>query len=120
MSPGKWARVCRSEAHGLRRGAWYPVVGESNSELVVLDVNKSNRPANRSSLEIRDEQPTTWSVVRREPTQAAARRASEASLGPVYAVCPKCRARVLLAAREETFPCPECGSEYPVDWEHPC
>ena len=107
MPPSKWARVSRSEAYGLRRGAWYPVVSESSSSLVVLDVNKENRPANRSSLEIRDEKPEIWSVVRREPNQAAAQRASNASLGPVYGVCPGCRARILMTQRDETFACPE-------------
>jgi hypothetical protein len=119
MSP-KWARVCRTEAHGLRRGAWYPVVGDSDNSLVILDVNKSNRPANRATLEIREERPDRWSVVRREPGQEAAQRASDASLGPVYAVCPRCRERVMLAGREEEYTCPGCGSDYPVDWENPC
>jgi ribosomal protein S27AE len=119
MSP-KWARVCRSEAHGLRRGAWYPVVGDADNSLVILDVNKSNRPASRASLEIRDNKPEHWSVVRRDPDQEAAQRASSAKLGPVYAVCPNCRERVVLAGREETYRCPECGAEYPVDWENPC
>lgn len=120
MPPTKWARVCRSEAHGLRRGAWYPVVSESNDSLVILDVNKENRPANRSNLEIRDEKPEIWSVVRREPDQEAAQRASHKSLGPVYGVCPSCRNRILMTTRQDTYSCPECGVEHPVDWDHPC
>lgn len=119
MTP-KWARVCRSEAHGLRRGAWYPVVGDTDDSLVILDVNKSNRPANRASLEIRDEKPAVWSVVRRDPHQEAALRAADKSLGPVYAVCPGCRERVVLEGREPTFTCPGCGSDFPVDWDNPC
>jgi hypothetical protein len=119
MTP-KWARVCKSEAHGLRRGAWYVVVSESNNSLVILDVNKSNRPANRHSLEIREEKPDSWSVVRRDPDQEAAQRASDAELGPVYGVCPGCRARAKMAGRDATFTCPECNSDFPVDWDNPC
>ena len=120
MSPSRWARVSHGEAHGLRRGAWYPVVSESNSVLVILDVNKSNRPVNRANLEFSDERPTQWSVVRRSPDREAARRAAEASLGPVYGVCPNCRSRTMLNGREESFTCPECQAEFPVDWDSPC
>ncbi len=116
----KWARVSKDEAHGLRRGAWYTVVGDAESELVLLDVNKSNRPVNRSSLDFADEQPTKWSVVRRNPEDHAALRASTAKLGPVYGVCPLCRARVAIAPDASEAHCPRCKEVSEVDWDNPC
>jgi len=119
MSPSKWARVTQAEAFGLRRGAWYPVVSNSSS-LVLLDVNKANRPVNRLSLEFTDQKPSKWSVVQRQPTAFAARRAIEKALGAVYAVCPSCRARCLLEFAVSELTCEECGRTAEVDWEHPC
>jgi hypothetical protein len=116
----KWARVAREEAHGLRRGAWYPVVGDTESLLVLLDVNKSNRPVNRTSLEFTEDKPTRWSIVRRQPEERAALRASTAQLGPVYGVCPLCRARVAIADGAEQASCPRCKEVSKVDWDHPC
>lgn len=116
----KWARISKEEAHGLRRGAWYAVVGDDESLFVLLDVNRSNRPANRSSLEFSDEKPTKWSVVQRNPTEQAAIRASSAELGPVYGVCPLCRARVAIAAEAREAHCPRCKEVSEVDWDNPC
>jgi len=120
MSPTKWARVAQAEAYGLRRGAWYPVVSSSSAALVLLDVNKANRPVNRLSLEFTDEKPSMWSVVRRKPSDLAAQRAKEKALGPVYVVCPTCRARSTVGASAGQLTCEECGRTAEVDWEHPC
>ena len=116
----KWARVSKDEAHGLRRGAWYAVVGDGEADLVLLDVNKSNRPVNRSSLEFADEKPSKWSVVQRNPEEHAAIRASSADLGPVYGVCPLCRARVSIAPEASDAHCPRCKEVSEIDWDNPC
>ena len=120
MTPGKWARVSGEEAHGLRRGAWYAVVGDSTSALVVLDVNRDNRPVNRSSLEFTEERPTKWSVVKRDPAAGAAQRASDAKLGLVYGVCPNCSSRAPLARDSLKETCSRCSTESEVDWDNPC
>ena len=116
----KWARVAKEEAHGMRRGAWYAVVGDGKSKLVLLDVNRSNRPVNRSSLEFTDEKPHKWSVVQRDAEDQAAVRASSAELGPVYGVCPLCRARVSIVPEANEASCPRCEEVSEVDWDHPC
>ena len=116
----RWARVSKDEAHGLRRGAWYSVVGDAESTLVLLDVNKSNRPVNSTSLEFADEKPTKWSVVQRNPEEHAALRASSAKLGPVYGVCALCRARVAIAPGTSEARCPRCKEVSGVDWDNPC
>src|SRR5947207_15497712 len=62
-----WARVGPAGAHTLRRGAWYPVVRISSSNIVVLDVNRHNVPVDRRFLEIRYHPPERWTIVRFEP-----------------------------------------------------
>src|SRR2546427_774867 len=62
-----WARVGPAGAHTLRRGAWYPVVRISSSNIVVLDVNRHNVPVDRRLLEIRYHAPERWTIVRCEP-----------------------------------------------------
>ncbi|MFQ5704061.1 MAG: hypothetical protein ACE5HT_08575 [Gemmatimonadales bacterium] len=120
MAPSQWARVSNAEAHGLRRGAWYPVVNTSSNGLVFLDVNRENRPVNRQSLEFTEEKPNQWSVVSRDPQDGAAMRASTADLGPIYGVCPHCRGRIALPEGVDAATCPICGLESDVDWDHVC
>jgi hypothetical protein len=120
MSPTRWARVRQSEAHGLRRGAWYPVVSNGNSGTVVLDVNKSNRPVHRTNLEFSERKPDKWSVVKRDPGERAAKRADDANLGTQYGVCPQCRERTVLHDSESSSICPACETEFEIDWENPC
>ena len=117
----KWARAKQSGAHGLRRGAWYLVVNEPSDSLVVLSVRKTNVPVPVGMVELSDQQPTKWSVVRWEETQSGIRRASEQALGLTYGVCPACGARGALDAPDvQSLTCDECGLTAEVDWEHPC
>lgn len=116
----KWARARRSGTHGLRRGAWYPVVAEPPGGLVVLGVRKDNVPVLRAHVEFSETEPGHWSVVQWDEKQAGARRASEQNYGLTYGVCPACSERVKLATETQRLACPDCGGEFPVDWEHPC
>ncbi len=121
MQPKKWARVRKTGAHGLRRGAWYPVVNESRADLVVLDVNKKNIPVPRDLLELREERPAMWSVVEWADRQRGAHQATRANYGHVYAVCPSCKARCRLEPSDaQEMVCPNCGGEFGVDWTEPC
>ncbi len=117
--PKRWARVSEAEAHGLRRGAWYPVINDDKA-LVVLDVQKKHRPVSREYLEFRDGPPNRWSVVRRDPSEPPAKRASGADLQATYGVCPRCYERTNLIDGEEELKCPSCGEESEVDWSNPC
>jgi len=120
MSAKMWARVRHSGTHGLRRGAWYPVVNDANGGLVVLNVRKHNIPALRAHLEFSETPPVRWSVVRWDETQPGAGRASEQNLGLTYAVCPACAERARVEAETPRLKCLDCGGEFPVDWGHPC
>ena len=121
MASRKWARAKQSGAHGLRRGAWYLVVNEPSNALVVLSVRKNNVPVPRSMVELSDDEPTKWSVVKWEPHQSGVRRASEQALGLTYGVCPNCAAREPIVSPEvRSLTCGECGHTAEVDWEHSC
>ena len=119
MAERKWARVKRAGAHGLRRGAWYPVLNDRPT-IVVLDVAKRAVPMDRSLLDFRDRPPDSWSVVENDPASSAGRRASESSLTWTYGVCPHCRERQNLEPGVSPLRCEDCGETSPVDWENTC
>ena len=109
-----------SGAHGLRRGAWYPVVNDSQAAIVILDVNKNNVPVDRATLQLADVKPNKWSVVKWDPAGPLPRRISQQNLPLTYAVCPHCRARAELGSAEKTLVCPECKVTTEVDWINTC
>lgn len=116
-----WARVRQSGAHGLRRGAWYPVVNDNQASLVVLNVRRDNVPVPREMLELSDQPPQSWSVVQWEESQRGASRASERNYGLTYAVCPSCceRSGIERPGAKE-MKCAHCQRTFPVDWERLC
>lgn len=117
----KWARAKGAGAHGLRRGAWYLVVNDSQQGVVFLDVRKNNVPVPRPMLDISEEKPGKWSVVKWQETQRGARRASEENLGLVYAVCPSCGERGKIEPPDAAqLTCVHCHGTFAIDWEHPC
>lgn len=117
----KWARAKGAGAHGLRRGAWYLVVNDAQPAVVFLNVRKNNVPVPRGMLDLSDEKPGKWSVVKWQETQRGARRASEQDLGLVYAVCPSCGERGKIDPLDATeLTCAHCHGTFPLDWEHPC
>lgn len=119
MEPKQWARVRQAGAHGLRRGAWYPVVNASKPTIVFLDVNRHNVAMDRTLLDISDAPPQRWSVVSlAEPV--AARRADWVDLDVTYGVCPGCRARANLPIGATHAHCGHCGGEFAIDWGNPC
>lgn len=116
----KWARVKQTGAHGLRRGAWYPVLTDTKPTIVVLDVNKKAVPADRTLLEFATQKPRKWSVVRLHARDDAPRRASQAGLGTVYGVCPNCRGRANLKPDDIQRKCPVCDLLFEIDWGSSC
>jgi len=117
----KWARAKGAGAHGLRRGAWYLVVNDAQPNVVILNVRKTNVPVPRDMLAFIEGQPDQWSVVKWQETQRGARRASEESLGLVYAVCPSCGERSKIEPPDAMhLTCTHCHGTFQVDWDHPC
>jgi hypothetical protein len=120
MTAKLWARVKQSGAHGLRRGAWYPVVNDKKHDLVIVDVNKKNVPVARALVELTEDTPRRWSVVAWDAADRGSQRASESRFGLVYGVCPGCRGRLSLEDGTDTATCSGCGGEFEVDWDHLC
>ena len=121
MAAKQWARVRNAGVYGLRRGAWYAVVAEGSSDMIVLNVSTRNVPVPRDQVDLREQQPSEWSVVQWDPSERGAQRASEIGFGLMYAVCPSCRSRARIdAAEPETMVCPECGGEFQVEWASRC
>ena len=116
----KWARVTRAGIGGLRRGAWYPVLNENKSDVVVLDVNKKAVPADRSMFDFTSEKPHKRSVVRLDPQKDAAELAGEAGLGPLYGVCPNCSGRANLKQDDTQLKCRVCELLFEIDWSAAC
>ena len=109
-----WARVGKTGAHLLRRGAWYPVVRISSSHIVVLDVNRRNVPVDRRFLEIRYHPPERWSIVRCEPREP--QRVGR-SFPLTYAVCPRCRHRQAFGGDSRELVCDRCQITAGLAWD---
>jgi len=114
LQPKGWARVGRTGAHLLRRGAWYPVVRISSSHIVVLDVNRRNVPVDRRFLEIRYHPPERWSVVPCEPREL---QRVPRTFPLTYAVCPRCRHRQAFSADARELTCDRCHNGAGLAWD---
>jgi len=120
MPQRKWARIRLVGAHNLRRGAWYPVVNDSNSSFVILDVSKHNVPVSRESVELSEVKPVLWSIVKFDPSKPIPPRISQQQLPLTYAVCPICRARARVEDDQPEITCVDCNTRSKVDWSSPC
>src|SRR6202165_5735701 len=109
-----WARVGPAGAHTLRRGAWYPVVRISSSNIVVLDVNRHNVPVDRRFLEIRYHPPERWTIVRCEPRRI---ERPARSFPPPSAVCWSCRRGQGIEARANDMTCDRCHKAAGLAWD---
>lgn len=120
--PIGWARVWPAAKPGvtrmLRRGAWYPVVDDSDPQSVTVIVARQSRRIPRRILEIRDNRPppARFTVVYRTTRDPNPVRGTKQDLGMQYAVCPECGARARLYARPERLTCQDCGYRAEIAW----
>ena len=118
MTSPQWARLDKSGADLLRRGAWYPVVREAAPGELVLQVDRQEVTVASDLVRLRSDPPSHWAVVRRagvmRPTWGGA------PVSPTYAVCPHCNERQDFAQRPEELECGRCGQTAPVDWSEVC
>jgi len=115
-----WARARPPYAYSLRRGAWYPVLQDTDSTEVVLDTSYRVVVIPKNSLQIRKHRPEHFSVVVRAPDEPNPVRGTTRDLGRMYAVCPASRSRVAIQGRPTHLECPDCGCQFPVAWEDVC
>ena len=120
-SPRGWARCLDNVADVLRRGAWYPIVGETDDGKVVLEVRKRPVRVSRIDVAVRDIAPDQWSIVVRtgllRPTLGG-REGEEVTT--TYAVCPHCQERQDFTGKPSSLKCLRCKRESKVDWSETC
>ena len=120
-SPRGWARCLDNVADVLRRGAWYPIVGETDDGRVVLEVRKRPVRVSRIDVAVRDTAPDQWSIVVRtgllRPTLGG-REGEEVTT--TYAVCPHCQERQDFTGKPNSLKCLRCKKDSKVDWSETC
>ena len=120
--PAGWARVWPtvrlSVSRNLRRGAWCPIVEDTEPEKVFLAITQRAVAVPRRIIQVRPRlpRPHRFSVVygakgERNPVSGTA-----ADLGNTYAVCPHCAERLRLFAHQLAVRCSECAHEGEVAW----
>jgi hypothetical protein len=121
VRPRGWARCLDNVADVLRRGAWYPIIDETDDGTVVIEVRQKPVRLSRIDLTVRESPPDRWSIVIRtgvlRPTMGG--RAGEDVIA-TYAVCPHCHERQDFSAKPATLRCTRCRRESPVDWSETC
>lgn len=116
----RWARlwaVARPETDPpLRQGAWYPVVSETDS-MVVVEVRRKHATVSRTMVELRDRLPERFTVVYRARNAAPnPAEGTRQDLGRTYAVCPECGRRVRVFGQPSQTRCSACGHAGDIAW----
>jgi hypothetical protein len=111
--PGAWARLNQDVSCGLRRGAWYRVVGLTPEDVVLQVPRRERVRVPRRFLQTLFTRPRRWTVVpgpaepAGEPEHWRAR----------YAVCPVCRARAPITGFSAELRCAKCNGLFGVAWD---
>lgn len=115
-----WARARPSGAENLRRGAWYPVLSDTQQNQIVVGTARCNVTVARDSMELRAYRPVGFSVVFKLPHDHNPVAGTPLDLGHVYCVCPWSGSRVRLVDFPDEARCPNCGFAGPVLWDDAC
>ena len=113
-----WPTVKLSVSRNLRRGAWYPVVEDTESEKVFLAITNRAVAVPRRIVQVRPRlpRPHRFSVVYCANGERNPVRGTAADLGNTYAVCAHCAERLRLFAHQLAVCCSDCGHEAEVAW----
>ena len=111
--PGAWARLKQDVNCGLRRGAWYRVVGLTPEDAVLQVPRRERVRVPRQFLQTLFSRPRHWTVVPR-PAQVQDLPDHWRSR---YAVCPVCRARAPITGYTVDMQCPKCNGQFGIAWD---
>ncbi len=112
-----WAAARPFARPAPRAGAWYPVVGETSGERLVLQVRGRRVAIQKKLLEVRSDRPRTFTVViRTRETAQNVRAAGGPRIDMIYAVCPVCTMRMPILKDQPAATCAECGHGGEVAW----
>ena len=115
-----WARCTDNVADVLRRGAWYPIVEESNDGHLVVEVRGRGVRLARADLNVREDPPDRWSIVVRTGVLRPTLDGRGREVVSTYAVCPHCHERRDFTGNPPNLACTRCGATSPVDWSSTC
>lgn len=118
MATRGWARCNDNVADVLRRGAWYPIVEETDDDHVIVEVRNRRVRLTRADIRVRHDPPERWSVVVRTGVLRPTLGGREVSR--TYAVCPSCHQRVEFTGTPAILECSGCGKSAAVDWSETC
>jgi hypothetical protein len=99
-----------------RRGAWYPVIGETSGDRAVIEIAGRKVAIARRYLEIRPRRPNSFTAVIRGKDEPNPARGTPADLGRTYAVCPACGARNRAWQQLTVLSCSQCRHNGEVAW----
>ena len=98
-------------------GAWYPVVGETTNERVVIEIVGRKVAIQKKYLEVRDKRPNTFTAVTRtRQTLQTLRKDQAIEIERIYAVCPHCMNRVPAFPGQAQASCKRCGHAAEIAW----
>jgi hypothetical protein len=119
QQPKAWARLWRATKPefnpSLRHGAWYPVVSQGET-LVVLEVRGRRISVPADLVELRPKRPDHFTVVHRTASEHEATGGTRRDLGRAYAVCPVSGSRVRIRGHPDELDCPQCGHHGAIAW----
>ena len=118
--PKAWARAwatARPYARPMpRAGAWYPVVGETSNDRIVLEIHGRKVAIQKKYLELRDKRPATFTAVTRTRNTVTTVTLSGGRIERVYAVCPQCMERITAFPGQAAATCKKCGHAGEIAW----
>ena len=101
-----------------RAGAWYPILGDTGEERIVLQIRGRKVAVLKRLVEVRPERPARFTVVYRSPTERNPARGTSRDLGRRYAVCPSCGSRLPIFHDPAVLICGICAHRGEVAyWE---
>jgi len=98
---------------GLRRGAWYRVVGLTPEDAVLQVPRRERVRVPRRFLQTLFSRPRHWTVV---PRPANADNLPE-HWRSRYAVCPVCRTRAPITGYTQDMQCANCNGQFGIAWD---
>lgn len=111
--PGAWARLKLDVSCGLRRGAWYRVVGLTPDDVVLQVPRRERVRVPRRFLQTLFSRPRRWTIVP-GPTEFTEQAEHWRER---YAVCPVCRARATITGSSTEMRCAKCNGLFGVAWD---
>ena len=114
MACERWARLRYDLDRGIRRGAWYRVLG-TELNFVDLAVHGQKTTLTREELQFVTNRPPQWTLI----VHDARSLTLPGKLGKRYAVCPSCCFRQVPTGQPKALRCDKCNNLFEIAWREP-